>query len=32
MDQDDFSEMKSIGDQIAALEAKMLEYSENLEG
>jgi hypothetical protein len=32
MDQDDFSEMKSIGDQIAALEAKMLEYSENLKG
>jgi len=24
--------MKSIGDQIAALEAKMLEYSENLKG
>jgi len=32
MDQDDFSEMKSIGDQIAALEVKMLEYSENLKG
>jgi hypothetical protein len=32
MCQDDFSEMKSIGDQIAALEAKMLEYSEQLKG
>jgi hypothetical protein len=31
MDQD-YSEMESIGDQIAALEAKMLEYSEKFEG
>ena len=32
MDQDDFSEMKEIGDQIAALEAKMLEFRESMKG
>ena len=32
MDQDDFSEMKEIGDQIAALEAKMIEFRESMKG
>jgi len=32
MDQDDFSEMKEIGDQIAALEAKMVEFRESMKG
>ena len=32
MCQDDFSEMQSIGEQIAALEERMLEYSEKLKG
>jgi hypothetical protein len=32
MDQDDFSEMKEIGNQIAALEAKMVEFRESMKG
>jgi TolA-binding protein len=32
MNQDDFSEMKEIGDQIAALEAKMVEFTESMKG
>jgi tryptophan 2,3-dioxygenase len=32
MQQDDFSEMASIGEQIAALEAKMIEFRESMKG
>ena len=32
MDTDDFSEMASIGEQIAALEAKMVEFRESMKG
>jgi hypothetical protein len=32
MDADDFSEMASIGEQIAALEAKMIEFRESMKG
>jgi hypothetical protein len=32
MNQDDFSEMSDIGAQIAALEAKMLEFRESFGG